>query len=179
MKSQRPSIDDLLAGLPTDVAPPANVWPAIAARLDPPARRSRHLLLAAGVAGAALLSSVLTVFVLEARRAPAPAATVAGAAVPAGQPADFGEPSDPAYVQAHAAMERTFRARLAGLDPPTRAKIEASLATIREARAEIRQALGASPSDPVLGRLLQSTLSDEFDLYDHVVRSTEPGQTRT
>ena len=129
--------------------------------------------------GAALLASLLTVLMLEARRPPAPATTVAGAPVVASRPVDFGEPWDPAYVEARSAMERTFRARLSGLDPVTRAKIEASLATIRQAREEIREALAAAPSDPVLGGLLQSTLSDEFDLYDHVVRSTEPGQTRT
>ena len=178
MNSKPPSMDELLAHLPTEVTP-RDLWPSIASRIAPRANRSRHLVLAASVAGAALLASLLTVLMLEARRPPAPATTVAGAPVVASRPVDFGEPWDPAYVEARSAMERTFRARLSGLDPVTRAKIEASLATIRQAREEIREALAAAPSDPVLGGLLQSTLSDEFDLYDHVVRSTEPGQTRT
>lgn len=179
MNDNRPSLDQLLANLPRDVAPPPGVWPAIAPRLQPAARRPRAWLLAASLAGTALLASVLTLLAVDARRqgvAPEPATTT-GTRAP--RPVDFGEPRDPAYVAAHHAMEQAFQARLGELDPVTRAKIEASLVTIHKAREDIRAALAGEPSNPVLGRLLQSTMSDEFDLYENVVRSTDPHQTRT
>jgi hypothetical protein len=59
------------------------------------------------------------------------------------------------------------------LDPGTRAKVEASLALIRQAHEEIRKALAAQPADPVLEHLLESTWHDEFDLYNDVVRGTQ------
>ena len=76
------------------------------------------------------------------------------------------------------ALQQTFRERLALLDPATRAQIEASLAVIHRAREEIRKALGAAPDNPVLEHLLQSTWHDEFDLYDDVVRTTQPTLAR-
>ena len=107
MNSKPPSMDELLAHLPTEVTP-RDLWPSIASRIAPRANRSRHLVLAASVAGAALLASLLTVLMLEARRPPAPATTVAGAPVVASRPVDFGEPWDPAYVEARSAMEQVL-----------------------------------------------------------------------
>ncbi len=74
--------------------------------------------------------------------------------------------------------EQTFRERLALLDPDTRAQIEASLAVIHRAHEEIRKGLEAAPENPVLEHLLQSTWHDEFDLYDDVVRTTQPTLAR-
>jgi hypothetical protein len=96
-----------------------------------------------------------------------------------GAGASFGEPSDAHYLVARAELERTFNQRLAQLDPATRAKIEADLASIRKAREDIRQALAAQPDSPVLEQLLASSLHDEFDLYDDVVRTTQPTSART
>jgi hypothetical protein len=65
------------------------------------------------------------------------------------------------------------------LDHATRAQIEASLAIIRKAHEDIRKALASDPASPVLEQLWQSTWHDELDLYDHVVRATQPTMTRT
>ena len=96
----------------------------------------------------------------------------------AGSGANLGEPSDPRYLAARAELERTFNQRLAQLDPATRAKIEADLASIRKARDDIRKALASQPDSPVLEQLLSSALHDEFDLYDAVVRTTQPTSAR-
>jgi hypothetical protein len=96
----------------------------------------------------------------------------------AGVVASLGEPSDPHYLAARAELERTFDQRLAQLDPGTRAKIEADLASIRRARDDIRKALEAQPDSPVLEQLLASALHDELDLYDDVVRTTQPTSAR-
>jgi hypothetical protein len=91
----------------------------------------------------------------------------------------FGEPTDPKYLKARAALEKTFNERLALLDPSTRVKIQASLSTIRKAREDIRKALQADPASVVLEDLWQSTSQDEIDLYDRVVQTTDPSTTRT
>jgi hypothetical protein len=65
------------------------------------------------------------------------------------------------------------------LDPKTRAKIEGSLAVIRKAHEDMRQALEADPSNAILEGLLESTWQDEFDLYDDVVRNTQPAMLRS
>jgi hypothetical protein len=104
-----------------------------------------------------------------------PAGAASSAAASA---ANLGEPSDPRYLAARTELERTFNQRLAQLDPATRAKIEADLASIRKARDDIRKALASQPDSPVLEQLLASALHDEFDLYDAVVRTTQPTSAR-
>ncbi len=82
-------------------------------------------------------------------------------------------------MAARASLEVTFRERLKLLDPATRARIEASLAVIRQAHEDIRKALASDPGSPLLEQLWQSTWHDELDLYDNVVRATQTTMTRT
>jgi hypothetical protein len=161
----KPSLDEQLAGLAREVAPPRNLWPGIAGQLRQRPQRSRPIVfaVAAGAAGACL-ASALTWALLHGRSMHAPS---------------FEEPRDPRYVAARHSLEIDFRERLALLDPVTRGKIEASLATIRQAHEDIRKALADDPQSPLLEQLWQSTWHDELDLYEHVVRTTEPTMTRT
>jgi hypothetical protein len=170
-------LDDQLANLPRDVPPPRNLWPGIAGRLHRSQRRARPWVYAAaaGVVGACV-ASALTWAVLHGR--PASPATQLATRVAALAPA-FDEPRDPGYVAARDSLELNFRERLALLDPATRAQIEASLAVIRRAHEDIRKALSSDPASPVLEQLWQSTWHDELDLYDHVVRATQPTMART
>ncbi len=165
-------LDRLIAGLPRDIVPPGNLWPGIAARLSGRTRRAPQMALAAAIAMAAAgLASFFTWAVLESRTVPRVIQSVAAAN-------SFEEPRDPKYVQARAAVEKTFRERLALLEPATRAKIESSLAVIQKAHEDIRKALAADPQSPVLEQLWESTWHDEFDLYDRVVQATQPPTTR-
>jgi hypothetical protein len=169
---QQESLDRLIAGLPRDVVPPGNLWPGIAARLGSRQRRAPPMALAAVlVMAAAGLASFFTWAVLESRSVPR--VIQSGAAT-----ASFEEPRDPKYVSARSEMEKTFRERLALLEPATRAKIESSLAVIQKAHEDIRKALASDPQSPVLQQLLESTWHDEFDLYDRVVQGTQPTLTR-
>jgi hypothetical protein len=173
----RKSLDAALANLARDIAPPRNLWPGIRARLHERPRRTRPMAFAAaaGIAGACL-ASALTWVILHGR--PQSSVTRAEAAIAAAAPS-FDEPRNPRYVAARDNLEANFRERLALLDPATRAQIEASLAVIRRAHEDIRKALANDPASPVLEQLWQSTWHDEFDLYDHVVRATQPTMTRT
>ena len=162
------SLDERLANLSRDLPPPCNLWPGIAARLHrrPPRARPIVFAAAAAVVGACL-ASALTWAVLHGR--PASPATQAGV-----RSTVFDEPRNLSYVAARNSLELNFRERLALLDPATRAQIEASLAVIRRAHDDIRKALASDPASPVLEQLWQSTWHDELDLYDHVVRATQP-----
>jgi hypothetical protein len=166
--SSRDPLDHLLTQLPKDVAPPRNLWPDIQARIGPAPRRSRPVLMAACIAtAAACLASIFTWAVL--RRVQGPDGLPAVASTTA-----FNEPGDPRYIKARAMLQQTFKERLELLEPSTRSKIEASLAVIQQAHENIRQALLADPSSPVLEELWQSTWHDEIDLYDRVVEATQP-----
>jgi hypothetical protein len=164
----RDSLDRQLVQLPKAVVPPRNLWPDIQRRIAGSPRRSRPVLMAACLASAAAcLASIFTWAVLRRVQAPDGLPAIASTAA-------FSEPGDPKYIKAHALLEQTFRERLQLLEPSTRAKIEASLAVIQQAHENIRQALLADPSSPVLEELWQSTWHDEIDLYDRVVDATQP-----
>lgn len=171
MKPDR-SLDQQLLDLPRDVVPARNLWPAISQRLAAP-RRARPVLMAACVAtAAACVASVFTWAVLRHADAPEGLSIVAQ-----GNPYNAG--LNARYIKAHDQLQRTFQERLSLLDPKTRAQIEDSLNTIRRAHEDIRRALQADPSSPLLEELWQSTWQDEIDLYDRVVQTTEPTETRT
>jgi hypothetical protein len=163
-----PSLDQQLATLSREVAPPRDLWPQIESRLSPHTARRGPLwqTLAAGVA-CACIASALTWAPMH-RQASVPTPGVVFRAP------SFEEPNTPRYIAARASLEASFAERLAQLDPNTRTKIEASLKVIRQAHEDIRQALLQHPESAVLEQLWQSTWHDELDLYDNVVQATEP-----
>lgn len=166
------SLDQQLLDLPRDIVPPRNLWPGISQRLTA-SRRSRPVLMAACVAtAAACVASLFTWAVLRHAGAPQGLSIVAQ-----GNP--YNAPLDARYIKAHDELQKTFEERLTLLDPKTRAQIEDSLKTIRVAHENIRRALQAEPSSPLLEELWQSTWHDEIDLYDRVVQGTEPTETRS
>jgi hypothetical protein len=168
------SLDFELAKLSRELAPPDNLWPAVVREIARPPRRVRPLAFASAAAiASACVATALTWAVLHGRGAHTAIAPVAAA-----RTVSFDEPRDAGYLVARASLQQTFRERLALLDPGTRAQIEASLAVIHRAHEEIRTALEAAPDNPVLEHLLQSTWHDEFDLYDDVVRTTQPTLAR-
>ena len=171
--STQKSLDELLADLPREIAPPRNLWRGISRRMDRAPRRARPMAYAAA-AGlvCACVASALTWVILRSH-ASSPASQLA-TRLPR-----IEEPMNARYVAARDDLELNFRQRLALLDPATRARIEASLAVIRSAHEDIRKALAGDPGSPVLEQLWQSTWHDELDLYDHVVRATQPTMTRT
>jgi hypothetical protein len=171
-RAPREALDARLAKLPQDIVPPRYLWPSIERKIERQPLRAPQLVLAAAAAVAALMIAGGVVW-----------AVLHGRAVPnaPGTPniaMSLDEPHDPGYLAARAGLVDTFRQRLAMLDPPTRAKIEANLAVIHQARDDIRKALAADPDSPVLEQLLESAWHDEFDLYDDVIRTTQPTLAR-
>jgi hypothetical protein len=166
------SLDERLAKLPSDIVPPRNLWPGIVREILRRPRASPALAFAAAAA-VICFAGALAWVVLHSRSEPG----AAGAAT-AHVGASLAEPRDAGYLATRAELEKIFRERLELLDPTTRAKIETSLASIRAAREDITKALAADPESPVLEQLLESAWHDEFDLYDDVVRTTEPTLAR-
>jgi len=152
------------------VVPPRNLWPAISREIAQRPRTAPWLAFAAA-ATVICFAGALAWVVLRDR-------TVAISAPPVDYAASFADPNDPRYVAARDELEQTFRERLALLDPNTRTQIESNLAMIQQAREDIRKALTAQPQSPVLEQLLESAWHDEFDLYDDVVRTTQPTLAR-
>jgi hypothetical protein len=167
------SLDDELSRLARDVPPPRDLWPAIEKQIRP-ARRWRPVALWSAAAAVAVVSSVLTLLLVHQQSSSPPGTRPAALSA-----ATFEAPRDPAFVAARAQLEKTFRQRLQLLQPETRVKVEKSLQTIRQANADIREALSHDPASPVLQQLLESTWQQEIDLYESVNQTTEPLLTRT
>jgi hypothetical protein len=173
MKDSAPkTLDEQLAKLATDIVPPRNLWPGIAREIVRRPRASPALAFAAAAA-VICFAGALAWVVLHGR----PGSSGSGA-MTASIAASLAEPRDASYLATRAALEKTFQERLALLDPATRAQIEMSLTSIRAARDDLAKALAAHPESPMLEQLLESAWHDEFNLYDDVVRTTQPTLAR-
>ena len=173
MKDQaRDSLEARLGRLPQDIVPPRYLWPSIEREIERQPLRAPQMVLAAAAAIAALMIAGAVVWAVLHGRPVAPSAGAQSMAM------SLDEPHDAGYLAARADLLDTFNQRLTMLDPATRAKIEANLAVIHKARDDIRKSLAADPDSPVLEQLLESAWHDEFDLYDDVIRTTQPTLAR-
>jgi hypothetical protein len=168
----RDSLDARLDKLPRDIVPSRYLWPSIEREIERQPLRTPQMVLAAAAAVAALMIAGAIVWAVLHARAVTPTAEAPSIAM------NLDEPNDAHYLAARADLVDTFRERLAMLDPATRAKIEANLAVIHKARDDIRKSLAEDPDSPVLEQLLESAWHDEFDLYDDVIRTTQPTLAR-
>jgi hypothetical protein len=169
-------IDKHLAALPREISPPGSVWGGIAAAISPP-RPSRWPVALA----ASLVVAELAVTLMWSMTHPATAPLVAHEPSSSREVTvvSFVAPNQGGYQRARTDIEKLFHERLALLRPESRAKIEENLQIIRDANEEIRRALEADPASPLLLEFLQNTDQQEFDLYQSVVRNTEPAMRST
>lgn len=159
-------LDEALGRLPLAVDPAQDLWPVIEARLEERKRRSSQRW--AWQAAAAVLlvvgSSLLTANLLRRDEARVASAPVAPTTTVEPVPAAFGAAyaPDPEYVAARRALADMVASRVDSLPPSARQKLEASLAEIRRATAEINAALALQPGDPLLEELLLNAYQDEL-----------------
>jgi len=158
-------LDRALAGLARELPPERDLWPAIAARLEPRRAERRWWPLAAAAVLLVAASSLITAGIV--RRAPTPVVTATpsaapGAAVP--QLAAFGPgyALDPEYAAAREQLAAEFARRVGRLPPSARQKVENNLAELRRAADEINAALASQPGDALLEELLLNTYQDEL-----------------
>lgn len=163
-----------LRELSRDVAPPRDLWPAIASRIDRENRRAsfreaadewwlgptrmQWAALAAVVAALAIgMWAGRNLLPLLGPQAPERVAEAGGAQILA---ASF--VTDPRYLKEHAALVRELETQLKSLPPETQHKVASSLGTIRKSMHEIQTALGGDPGNALLQELLVNTYQDEM-----------------
>jgi hypothetical protein len=151
-----PKLDALIGALPRAIEPPRNLWPAVNARIALQDRQSGPWELAAAAVFAAVTVAAMFVgFSHDAQpRVPAPLWAY--------------EQLDSAYKPLRQASLERYRAGAGRLDPELRKTVEANLAIIERALAEIRTALASRPSDAALGQMLQRTYDQELAIVDAV-----------
>ena len=183
------ALDAELHGLPRAVEPARDLWPAIAARLEPREstragpRRPAWLWQTAAAVLLVAGSSLLTATLLDRSRgagniAGGPRAT-AVAPTPTtsdvvAMPAAFGPGArlDADYVAARRQLTTMLEARMANLPESTRAKLQVNLGEMRRAADQINAALAEQPGDPLLEELLLITYQDELAVLASVNQLT-------
>jgi hypothetical protein len=184
-----------LRDLPRDIAPPKDLWPAIAAQIDPQseaARAGRPAVSRGGsaarlsqmrwLAAAAMVAAVAVGIWVGRELLPLPGK--AGDAQPLGAHATTTAPGafnvayvpDPRYQHERAALLATLQARLATLPPDSRTKVLASLAAIDKAKKDLESALGRDPSNALLQELLVNTYQDEMRVLADVHTASNAGR---
>jgi hypothetical protein len=177
-----PQKDPLLAqasDLPQEIAPPRDLWPAIAAKLaeQSPAAPRRFAWPAALAAGflIAAVSALLTWGLMRDPDLASGEKLLAGVAATqaAPIPVNYGRNSALGAVQLKARDELLvqFRQRLDELSPGTREAVVKNLAIIQRAADEIDAALTQDPASGLLNGLLLSTYQEELQIYSRVVTS--------
>lgn len=161
-------------------APPgADLWPAIARRLEP--RRPRGTIVLpwpAALAAALVLAALGAGGVLLVRRAPVPASssgpqTIAAApggmapAIAAGYSA-----ADTTLLKAIGDLERAVRANVTQLDPGAQTALQQSLALVDQAIAQARTEHRAAPDDPAAARYVTTMLRKKLDVLQTISRLT-------
>jgi hypothetical protein len=176
-----------LRDLPQSIEPQRDLWPQIEARLAAPGHTVAPAPLAADGArrtpqrlrwlAAAAMVACLAVGVWIGRSA------LPGAAQPplarderASGTMQTAWVTDPRYQRQHEALMQSLGAQLAALPPPSRDKVLASLATIRQAKQQLEEALGKDPGNALLQELLVNTYQDEMRVLTDVHEASDTGK---
>lgn len=194
--SNRPdSLDEALSTLPRAIQPGRDLWPDIAARLEPglvPARSGHRWAWAAAAAVLLVVaSSLITATLLLEEPQPvasSPPAPQGGESsmVPEVIPATTGDLTagfgpghrvGPAYLANRRVLARELEERLARLPPEGQEQLAKNIAELRRASAEINAALQLHPGDPLLEELLFNIYQDEISVLANVDRLTAADTT--
>jgi hypothetical protein len=160
-------IDAALASLPRELQPARDLWPGVESRLEPRGRRGMWAWQVAAALALVAVSSLITASLV--RRADTP---VARASAPVSQPAVMPAAFGPSY-SLNAEYDKARGQLAADLEPPSaRHKLEANLAEMQRAAAEINAALARQPGDPLLEELLLNTYQDELGVLASVNQLT-------
>lgn len=157
------------AGLPREVVPGRDLWPAVAAELrsGPIVRlvpgRPPRLPVLSGLASAAALVAVASGLTLLLSRAPTP--------TPAPRPAQtqFLEP-EREYVRASEELSAALATRPDALPPEAQQSLEQDLQVIDKALVDVREALRQDPENAGLNRLLATTHRLKVEALRRVLR---------
>lgn len=150
--------------LPRDIAPARDLWPGIAAAIGalapvtttPPATRARAWRPAPAWALAAAVACVGVGIWIGRTSLPSPAPPAAAAVWAVSYAPGL------RFERTRTELLRDVGERLGTLSPATRARVEASLATVQRARVDIEAALGRDPGNALLQEMLVNCYQDEM-----------------
>jgi len=175
-----------LRELPQAIEPPRDLWPQIAARLEPragaaPAAVPRRTAPLRWLAAAAMVASVAVGVwigrdVLPGQHAPPLTAGNGSSQPERGAALEAAYVTDPRYQRERQALLQSLQAQLASMPPQTRTKVLASLATIDKAKQDLEQALGKDPGNALLQELLVNTYQDEMRVLTDVHEASDTGK---
>ena len=146
------ALDERLRRLPQALEPPEDLWPAVAAELEPPARWRVPLAMAA----AAVLAVGLTAYQWQAS-APVPAAAAEVALI---------DIAGPEFVALRGPVRARLMEEIDALDPASRDAVVSALQKLLSAREELERALADTPDNTLLRRLWLSTARRELALLN-------------
>ncbi len=167
------------AALPRSVAPPRDLWPGIAERIERGSAWSSFTPSWQPIALAAAAAVVLGIAAwLWNGSSPTAVRTVAmPSASPSLRSVTATGVADPVlaaaarnYDEAAAKLLEALQQRRAVLSPEDLARVEANLEVIDRALEEVRQALVKDPESPELNRMLVATHRKKVDVLRRVVR---------
>ena len=190
-----------LRDLPRSIEPPRDLWAGIEAKLaaerqassaapvaDLSSKRASHARLRWLAAAAVIAALAIGIWIgrsflptgapaqggqMIAQNNPPNNTTAVPPAVTALQAAYF---ADPKFRDQRAALEQSLEARLATLPPESRAKVLASLETIRKSKQDLEEALGKDPTNALLQELLLNTYQDEMRVLTTVHEASDAGK---
>jgi anti-sigma factor RsiW len=149
-----------VAAATRSIAPPRDLWPAVAARIAPRRRSHRPAVFAAAAIILMAISSAATALLL---RDDGPEPVAIGAPIP---PAAL----EAEYVRRAGVLARLVEQDRAMLAPATVATLERNLEVIDRAIEESRAALAADPASRELEMLLRATHEQKVELLERVTR---------
>ncbi len=171
-----------LRELPGSIEPPRDLWPQIAAQLQPAApvapavRRPWRALAAAAMVASLAVGVLIGRDLLPLRGAAAPLPPSAQVSPGGATLLDASYVSDPRYQRQRARLLQSLQGRLDRMPAPARAKVVASLATLQRAKEDLEQALGKDPSNALLQELLINTYQDEMRVLTDVHEAGDAGR---
>lgn len=157
------------AELPKDIAPPRDLWPAIAARLKATPQRAglRALGWPGALAAGFVVASVSALLTWGLMREPDSAVATGLPTAADIMPVQYGPNSGlgASEVATRDELLVQFRERLDELSPQTREAVVKNLAVIQRAADEIDAALAQDPASGLLNELLLGAYKQELQLY--------------
>jgi hypothetical protein len=176
-----------LRDLPKAIEPGRDLWPQIEARLGQGGRGAVVGVAVAAkrrtvstrlrwLAAAAMVGCVAVGVWIGRSVLPGAAPQLAQTSRPMSGTMQTAWVSDPRYQRQHDALMRSLASQLATLPPASRAKVMASLATIRKAKQELEDALGKDPGNALLQELLVNTYQDEMRVLTEVREASDAGR---
>lgn len=166
-------LDALVGELPRAIEPERDLWAGIEAAITEPQKPQLNWRMMVGQAAAVVLlvgaSSGLTFMAVKDDGSSLP--TEPPNMVPLNaEYASFGSQYSlgPDFRDARRDLEARLEREMEQLSPEARADVEASMQTIRDAIADINQALDAEPDNELLQELLLSTYREELHLMRKV-----------